>query len=406
MLRRLVPSAATFVLGTGSLFAVDIWIGWTESSERVADWAVFKSLIFPFSTLAMMGIDQIIVREPSKLSLILTKSVTLTALLAGLMSLGAWCVGAYHNGFQLFLATALLGMSGLYFGIFRANCKFSMAHVARDGWKFLLLTGVLVASFTTGTHPQAIMITSCLGTVALSVVWWRRCSVEGMIEQHNEVTDFKSALRISWPFCLAAFSLSIASYGEIVLLKLLNADHEISQYFWALILYSYPAVFANTYLVSLLGTFIRQNAKISANIFINRRVSFMPLIMAVPVAVFTFGYIVEAVIFPEKETPLYLAVLISCVAGVRFTYTFITSFIGALGCGDEIKRISLIYFCLAMTVPFACVPIYLLTESAALSVSLSSMLHWLARGTVGWNLTARLAHRAVRGLPVVASSLR
>lgn len=384
-----------FLIGTGSFFLVDVWIGRMETPDNIADWALFKSLVFPLVTLALLGIDQAVVREPSKFPLYARKAVLAMTALAGVAALLSWGAGAYHNALYIFAGTLLLSVSTLYFGMFRANLLFNLAHVARDGWKPLLLLMVVVAHFHTGFDAPLLLIAAC-GLTAIICVWaWSRRKVTGIVERHDDISGFGSALSVSWPFCLAAFSLSIASYGEILLLKIFDAEAEISGYFRAIILFSYPAMFMNTYLATFLGSFVRQHAGESARYFAKFGIYLLPLMILVPAGALLIGYFLQGIVFPDHETPLFLAALLSGTAGVRFCYTFITSFVGTLGRKQEIRIVLLLYFLLALLTPAVCLPIYLVSENILFAVAATAMLHWLLRGLIGLRLTVRLARRTL-----------
>lgn len=395
LIRFLAPSAATFLTGTGAFFLVDVWIGRMETPDNIADWALFKSLVFPLSTLVLLGIDQAVVREPSKFPLYARKAVLAMTVLAGVAALLSWAAGAYHNALYIFAGTLLLSVSTLYFGIFRANLLFNLAHVARDGWKPLLLLMIVVAHFHADFDAPLLLIAAC-GLTTIICVWaWSRRSVTDIVERHDDISDFRSALSVSWPFCLAAFSLAIASYGEVLLLKIFSAEAEISGYFRAIVLFSYPAMILNTYLVTFLGSFIRQRAGDSARYFAKLGIYLVPLMVLVPGGAILAGYSLQRIVFPGHETPLFLAALLSGTAGVRFGYTIITSFVGALGSKREIRVVSLLYFLLALLTPAICLPIYLVSENILFAVAATAMLHWLLRGLIGLRLTMRLARHAL-----------
>ena len=365
-----------------------------EPPDRVADWALFKSLVLPLSTLALLGIDQVVVREPSKLMFYVRPALLTVTGIAGAISLIAWAIGAYDNVFYIFLGTLLLSLSGLYFGIFRANMLFNMAHIARDGWKLLLFLAIVAAHLFADIGAPLLMIIACGVTVLFCVSIWQRTNVTGIVEQHDEISGFKSALAVSLPFCAAAFSLSIASYGEILLLKIFDAESKIDTYFRAIILFSYPAMIMNTYIVTFLSSIIRQNPEKISRKFLKYSMFIVPIVIVIPIISLVVGFFLEIFLFPDQETPLYLAVLLSSIAGVRFAYTFLTSFVGALGDQSEIKVISLLYLWFAVMTPAICLPIYLLSDDIIFAVAATAMIHWLARGLVGWRLTIRLARRA------------
>ena len=73
------PSLVTFLLGTGSLILVDIILSRYAADADLKDWVLLKSIMLPLATLALLGVDQVIVREPSKLNLFIRPALLLAA---------------------------------------------------------------------------------------------------------------------------------------------------------------------------------------------------------------------------------------------------------------------------------------------------------------------------------------
>lgn len=392
--RYLAPSAVTFLLGTGALVLVDILLGRYAPDGDLKDWVLLKSLMLPLASLALLGIDQVIVREPSKLWLFLRPALMLATGIALAATLMVYATGFYTRPIILFFC--ILGIAGsyLFFGMFRAVLSFNTAQFARDGWKFLFLIALGPFYFLSGVSIELIL----LGVLAIatSILIWRKATStsRSMNEVHDEVHGFVSALRTSWPFCLAAFALSIASYGELLLLRGFGGTDLLPTYFRATILFVAPFVMFNTYIATFLSSIVRQSPGRFSKLLLRYRWYVVALLPICPVLAIATGYAISPLLFPNQQTPFLWAVFLSATAGMRLGYSVLSSYIGALGKRSEITAIAIYYVIAALLTPLICYGLYEVSGRLGESVAATGTMHWLARCVVGWRLTYRLCKDA------------
>jgi hypothetical protein len=388
--RYLAPSAVTFLLGTGALVFVDILLGRYASDADLKDWVLLKSVMLPLASLVLLGIDQVVVREPSKLKLFLSPVLTLATCIALTATGVVYATGFYTRPVILFFA--ILGVAGsyLFFGMFRAVLSFNAAQFARDGWKFLFLVALGPFYFLWGVSIEWILLGVLAITTSISI-WRKSASTDRpMNEVHDEVNDFKSALHSSWPFCLAAFALSIASYGELLLLRGFGGTDLLPTYFRATILFVAPFVMFNTYIATFLSSFVRQSPNRFSALLLQYRWHVVALLPICPFLALAAGYAISPLLFPAQQTPFLWALFLSATAGMRLGYSVLSSYIGALGKRSEITAIAIYYVVTALLTPLVCYGLYLASGRLAESVAATGTIHWFARCIVGWRLTYRL----------------
>ncbi len=400
LIRYLAPSAATFLLGTGALVLVDILLSRYATDSDLKDWVLLKSLMLPLASLALLGIDQIIVREPSKLPLFLRPALILATCITLAATLVIHITGFYTRPTILFFS--ILGIAGsyLFFGMFRAVLSFNAAQFARDGWKFLFLLALGPFYFLCGVSIEWILL--AVLAIATSISIWQkwRSAAQKMNEVHDEVHGFISALQTSWPFCLAAFALSIASYGELLLLRGFGGTNLLPDYFRATILFTAPFVVFNTYIATFLSSVVRQSPERFSRTLLKYRWYLVALLPVCPVLALAAGFAISPLLFPGQQTPFLWAVFLSATAGMRLGYSVLSSYIGALGKRSDIIAIAIYYVIAALLTPLVCYGLYTLSGSLGASVACTGTIHWLARCIVGWRLTYRLCKGTVGVKPL------
>ncbi len=397
--RRYLPSALTFLAGTGSFLVADVIIGRFAATNDVKDWVLLKSIMLPLATVALLGIDQVVVREPSKLQLYIRPTIALSLFISAMSSFLLWISGFYAHPTILFFAVFGVASSYFFFGVFRSTLNFNMAQFARDGWKALFLV-ILIPIYFAFSMPIYVAFLMAIAVMLVVVTWKYATSVRSdMNEVHDEVDGFKSALGVSWPFCLGALSLSIASYGELLLLNGFGGDAFLPEYFRSTLLYSMPIITFNTLFVTYLGSAIRERPEKYSKLMLKyKNVSYW-IIAIFPVASLLFGLLISPIVFRDHSTPIEIAILLSLTAGIRVHYTIISSFVGVLAVKTEMQKISVMYFAIAISTPIFCFIVYQSTQQLILAVAITGVYHWVARNSIGWRLLQRVCNRNARQCP-------
>ena len=400
LVRRAGPSFLTFIAGTGALFAADVLIGRELPEEMVADWATLKSVMMPLAALAVFGLDQMVVREPSKWRLVRWPSLLTMAILVVAGSVLLVATGFYNRLDILVATAALMAICNLYFGLFRADLHFGWAQIARDGWKVLFLIGVLLAVWGM-LFPIGTLLLIALGAGALLSVLAHALTKRPKVREiFDEVSGFPSALRVSWPFALVSIALAIATYGEVAIINALGAREIVAEYFVTILCFVSAINICNTFLSTFLGSMARQHPERTIAWY-DRGIGFakrhwyaLPFAMlALPALTFLAGFIVHAILFAGHDLEIRWAILMAITAGTRLLYTFVSIIIGALGDSALITGTAVQYFALSLLFPLLAFGLGTYFLEAGTAVALAACLHWLARSAVGLKAARTVAGR-------------
>lgn len=136
---RLAPSALIFLSGVGSLYIADVLITRHGTTEAIANWAVLKSFMMIVGTLSMFGINSLIFREPSAISMLLRvgiAQVSVVALIAG--------IAAVHLGWVPSLLVGIVAVAGfaftnMAFQWLRTELRLTEGYVVSSLWRVLFL---------------------------------------------------------------------------------------------------------------------------------------------------------------------------------------------------------------------------------------------------------------------------
>lgn len=390
--RRIGPSLLTFLLGTGALFAADVLVGRVLPAQEVARWATLKSVLLPLAAFALFGFDQMVVREPSKWKSIRLPALAMIGTLSVVGALVCSMLGFYDRPLLLIPAAILMAACNLYFGLFRADLRFFLAQISRDGWKVLFLAGIVAMALQAELTIETLLLLALFVSVALSVLVHAFTPSRPVRELFDEVQNFPSAIRIAFPFALVSAALAIASFGEVAVINFLGGGAIIADYFITALCFVSAMSMLNTFLSTFLGTMTRQHPERAVQWY-DRATSTarrywwaIPFaVLALPAATFVLGWIAHAILFPGRDLHLPWAMLMAITAGTRLSYTFISILVGALGDRGQITRTSFAYFGLAVLFPAIAYLFAAAGMEIGFAVALASVLHWLGRSVVGFS---------------------
>lgn len=386
---RFLPSLLTFLAGTGALVLADVVIARFAAAPDVGQWVALKALVMVTGAIAAGGLDYILLREPSHAKDLLRwaglNSLFCTSVVAGL---------AYATGYFDAVHISFLAMSGFAFStimamFFRSRLRLTQAQCARDGWKILFLALIWPAYVAGGISLEWVLVFALIiGTGATLIPG---SSPHGEIRQiHHEIRDYRSAMVAGLPFLMATASLAIGSYGELLLIYIFAAPKEVHSYFQAVILFAYPSVMFNAYIGLALGPEIRQSPDRARALLRSGLPKFIAAVIFLPLAALMLGRAAEVLIFPDAQIPFWLAAILSLTGAARFLYIPVSLFVGALADSRALRKIMTSYFIAALTTFPTCAAMIGLGIDVTAAVALTSLLHWLFRGSIGWRLTAKI----------------
>ena len=383
--------AFLFILGTASTYAADFLITSSAEPNVIAQWGRLKSFMFLATPFAVFGMDQLLVREPQAVTIIL-RAVAASSIIAatGLSILGyaAGWTGSFTIGFVPVLG---LTTAGLAFHWLRSNRRLGAGYAAFSGWRVIFAALVLAFS-TNGLVDVSHLLVVAFGlslpfTVAMIKKKTNTAPMQGI---HHDIKTGYDAFRIGSSYFFSSISLAIASYGEILVVSTLGTTQDVALYFSTTVLFLYPGTMLNQFLAANLGPYIRDHPKIS---FLRlkkwhlRGLSSVFLIWPVLIAI---GYGLSAILHDRFQPNWELACILSATGCVRLLYIAPTSFIAVLAKASQLSKLSVWYLGTAILMPLIAIALHLAGITIVASVALANLTSWTLRLAGGAVILAQL----------------
>lgn len=387
VVRRLAPSALIFLSGVGALYVADLTIAASANDEAIALWATLKSFMMIASTFALFGINQLLVREPKAMRL-LTRVGGANILVVSLV-LGI--IGAYFDLVPSILvgivAIAGFSFSNLAFQWLRSNLQVTAAYLANGSWRVLFLLGILVFFINDNVDIGMILTGSFVisGLIIVGLIV-QNPAKKNLVSLHDDIRSVKDIYLIGSSYFLAAISLSIATYGENLVVHQIGTTADVAQYFRASVVFLFPGMILNQYLTAVFGLAVRQEeSRVLKNLRRYLWKGLAGLLLMWPVLI-AGGYVLEMLVYGEISTPIMLATLLSMASCLRLLYVLPGSFIGVIANRRTLLEASIIYLICALSLPLLSLLFHSLGIATVISVALASIISWTLRCAVGAGL--------------------
>ncbi|PTR02782.1 hypothetical protein C8R30_10540 [Nitrosomonas nitrosa] len=387
VVRRLAPSALIFLSGVGALYVADLTIAASANDEAIALWATLKSFMMIASTFALFGINQLLVREPKAMRL-LTRVGGANILVVSLV-LGI--IGAYFDLVPSILvgivAIAGFSFSNLAFQWLRSNLQVTAAYLANGSWRVLFLLGILVFFINDNVDIGMILTGSFVisGLIIVGLIV-QNPAKKNLVSLHDDIRSVKDIYLIGSSYFLAAISLSIATYGENLVVHQIGTTADVAQYFRASVVFLFPGMILNQYLTAVFGLAVRQEeSRVLKNLRRYLWKGLAGLLLMWPVLI-AGGYVLEMLVYGEISTSIMLATLLSMASCLRLLYVLPGSFIGVIANRRTLLKASIIYLICAFSLPLLSLLFHSLGMATVISVALASLISWTLRCAVGAGL--------------------
>ncbi len=387
IMRKLGASAIIFISGVGALFLAELTIARTNDTEAIAVWATLKSFMMIASTFALFGINQLLVREPKAMR-ILVKTGTVNILGVSLV-LGI--AGAHLGLAPTFLVgiVAIISFSftNMAFQWLRSNLRVTEAYIANSCWRIIFLLGILAFFLNGFADIDTVLIGAFVVTVPIiAFLLLRHNSKKKLVSLHDDIHSIKDIYLIGGSYFLAAVSLAIASYGENLVVHQIGTTEDVAHYFRAAVVFLFPGLILNQYLATVLGTAVRQE---EAHVLGVLRRHFwtgaLGLALLWPVLVIC-GYLLETLVYGTTQTPGTFAAILALTSCVRLIYVLPGSFVGIIADKRILFRASVSYLACALLLPLLSFIFYSAGSTVVIAVALASLVSWSLRCLVGAKL--------------------
>lgn len=375
----ILPSLALYGLGLASFFFLDIYISSNYDKDFISQWAFYKSSIFILGGFCILGFDQVMVRVP-KLHYYIKKKFLFQSLLISIIGTSlVWFFYPLENVALFFVTLNLFSMVIFMSGIFRANQKFTIAQLATNGWKI-----VIVAAFFLVVEKNMLhLLAMSLGLIFLTLIFFYIKNYKAG-PSGEEVLKYDDHRKTGVAFFLHNMTLTSAIYGEQFIINLYGNDYISSQLFLYFAIFSPVILSANGFIGFIIGPKLRAKEKVTRKDY--NSLQFKLIIFAVVMAAlsFTAGIflldIFKDVPFSEINLPLAFAVLGTCM--VRTVYTTSSLYLGVFASNKHLYTTAALNWS-ALIIYIILILIVLITgiDASILLVTIAAFtaLHWAIR---------------------------
>ncbi|WP_298515374.1 hypothetical protein [uncultured Kordia sp.] len=333
---KILPSLALYGLGLASFFFLDIYISTADySKEFISQWAFYKSSIFILGGFCILGFDQVMVREPKLHFYIKKKFLFQSFLLSVIGTTLVWIFYPIERIWLFFIILNLFSITVFLSGIFRANQKYTIAQLATNGWKIVLvIIFFLVAQKQMLSFLGISLAVICLTLIVIYTNLYRAPEKDAVALKYEDYRKTGVA------FFLHNMTLTSAVYGEQFIINLYGNDAISSELFMYFAIFSPIILSANGFIGFIIGPKLRAKETVTRKDYNSLQLKLIIFAIVMATISFVVGIFLldrfKNVSFSEINLWLTLAVLITCM--IRTVYTTSSLYLGVFASNKHLYK--------------------------------------------------------------------
>jgi len=377
---KILPSLAVYGLGLASFFFLDIYISTADFSEEfVSQWAFYKSSLFILGGFCILGFDQVMIREP-RLHFYIKKKFFIQSLLISIIGTTiVWIFYPIEQIWLFFIALNLFSIVVFLSGIYRANQKYTIAQLATNGWKVVLIIIFFLMTVKNMLHfLVASLLIICLVLIALYI------KLYGKTKPKEEVLKYQDYRKTGIAFFLHNMTLTSAVYGEQFIINLYGNDAISTELFTYFAIFSPIIISANGFIGFFIGPKLRAKKTVTRKDYNALQSKLIIFAVAMAAISFVVGIFLldrfKKVSFSEINLWLAVAVLATCM--IRTIYTTSSLYLGIFASNKHLYKTAALNWG-ALIAYIILILIVLITgmDTGVLVVGIACLtaLHWTIR---------------------------
>lgn len=320
-----------YAAGLAGLFLADFIVAIKFPAQEITDWAVLRSLIGISAVLPLIGLDQVLVRNPASSARLLHRlafQIPLISLAVGLFLQLSGFVP--HWGYGAGIAAGSAASLAL-FQYFRSHHHRMLSQFSQQGWKILALLVVAWMAWTE-TYANLLLVGICL-LFLVDVLGLLTIIKLPPAKLHPQKPEPLSGLyAIGSRFMVTGLFLALSVYAEQLIVNRLGSTEEAALYFTSATFFLFPVSFLNGYLAFLIGPYIRDNrVKFMARVH-RHRVALILAALVYCIALNAAGWAAWELTSPSVGAIDHrLQALFAFSGFVRILYVMPSGYIGVFG---------------------------------------------------------------------------
>jgi O-antigen/teichoic acid export membrane protein len=284
-----------------------------------------------------------------------------------------------ENIWLFFIILNLFSVTVFFSGIFRANQKYTIAQLATNGWKIVLVIIFFLIAQKQMLNFLGISLAIVCFTLILLYI-----KLYGSAKKDTEVLKYEDYRKTGVAFFLHNMTLTSAVYGEQFIINLYGNDYISSQLFMYFAIFSPIILSANGFIGFIIGPKLRAKKTVTRKDY--NSLQFKLIIFALVMASISFGVGIflldrfKDVPFSEIDLGLTFAVLITCM--IRTVYTTSSLYLGVFASNKHLyKTAGLNWTALIAYIILILVVLIAGWDTSILIVGIAALtaLHWTTR---------------------------
>lgn len=386
-----------YAIGLVALSCSDLLVSRFFSPGEIADWALFRSLVGIAAVVPLIGLDQVLVRNPAasgQLLRLLTVQIPPLGLAVGVLLQQAGLLEHWWIGTGLAIGAA---GSLVLFQYFRSHHRPVLSQLSQQGWRIAVFALVAVMTIT-GWRSDLLPL-----GVALILLFDLLMVCALLVLPPGKLHPQKSSLArthyaIGSRFMFTGLLLALSVYAEQLVVNRLGTSDEAALYFTSATYFLFSLSFFNGYVAFLLGPWIRDRhdwfiAQLKA-----RWWAFLTISAGYAVTLNLIGWVLWQLVSPSVGAVDRGLQLMFLWAGfARTIYVLPSGYLGVFGMPRQHDVLILLQILTVLPV----IGLFFALRSGGadlvISVAAASALNWSLRAIVGFSMIGVVARmRAIK----------
>jgi O-antigen/teichoic acid export membrane protein len=328
-----------FILAGSSVafYIFNILLKYIVSANEYGEFSLFNGFVSIALSYALLGGDQLIIRNSEKSENILVINKRDIVLCLFMLAIFTIISSLFLNRFfntevnilSLILLSLFIGGTIFFYAIFRVNSEFVLSQIMRNGWKLLILIfAVVLYLMNIKINMTSITLVFIFSFAIVFLLGWLRFNHENIKFENIKPLDYKL-----WSgFAVSMLAINILTFSDRFLIDHFIGRTETGQYFFLQNLFLFPLTQVQNYagfidLVKFKTNFSQKilNKNIGNNFF---------LAISLSLALLGFVLLFESatgILKINWNNDILLIVLILLSGILRIVYASLSAAMGATG---------------------------------------------------------------------------
>ena len=348
---KTISSFLIYIASVGALTISDFIVVGKFSPEGVAEWAFYKSIIFVFGGMCVLGFDQLLLREINYYEQFKRQFFIQSILISFIIScfLFLYVKDALKSLFCFFM---LFFYANFMFeaGYWRGRKELLLSQLNTNFWKIIILFLLVFFIFFRGAYEviYIYLYSLLLAFFCLFLINFKLKDKESLEKNILTKEQRVKYFLIGFYFFIHSFSLVIANYGEQFIINIYGNKVISSVIFSYITLYSSLVLAAIGFIGFYLGPKVRYYKDFNLRIYYKYQSVIVLIGIVLTLINSVLVYIFSPYFYKNLNFDLWLWLLILFLTLCRVLYVFPSLCLGVFGDEKSLKKSS-IYSLIAVT---------------------------------------------------------